>query len=237
MRAQHRGLALPLRLENLRPLARLGVGHRRTPFALGAHLQLHRLLDIARRFDGLQLHTRHIHAPRNRGLLDHLAHAPVDHVARGQCLIELDLANDVAQRRARERLEGKRQILHRVSGLLRIGDAVVEHRVDVDRHVVLRDHRLAREVEHLFAQVDPGGRGLDHLLVPVAVGLEVADVNRLGALHERDEDVEPGACDPVEAAQPLDDQDLRLRNDADRLREQQDDDSDGDERGDHGEVR
>ena len=50
----------------------------------------------------------------------------VDHVAAGERLVELHLADDVAQRRAGERLERVREVLHRVRRLLRIGDAVVD---------------------------------------------------------------------------------------------------------------
>src|SRR3546814_5918607 len=39
--------------------------------------------------------------------------------------------------------------------LLRIDDAEVHHRIDLDRHVVARDHVLLRHVHDNRAQVDP----------------------------------------------------------------------------------
>jgi hypothetical protein len=160
--------------------------------------------------------TRHVDAPPDRRVLDHFAHPLVDHVAAAERLVELHLAYDVAERRARQRLEGVRKILHRVRRLLRIGHAIVNDRVDVDRDIVLRDHGLARKVQHLLAQVDARRRAGRDALDPAHVGLEIADVELPRSLDERDEQVQTRAGDAVKPAEPLDHHDLRLADDLDR---------------------
>ena len=187
---------------------------RGAPLALGPHLQLHRLLDVARRLDRLQLDARHVDAPADRRFLDHVTHPLVDRVAGTERLIELHLADDVAERRARERLERKRQILDGVCRLLRIGDAIIDHRVDVDGHVVFGDHRLAREVQHLLAQVDAGGRARAHALHAIDIRVEHPDIDCAGAVDERHQEVESGPRDAVEAAEAFDHHHFGLADDA-----------------------
>ena len=150
--------------------------------------------------------------------------------------VELHLADDVAERRARERLERVREVLHGVRRLLRIGDAVVEDGVDVDRDVVLRDHRLAGKVQHLLAQVDARGRARGDLLRATDGDLEIADVDRLRALDQRDQNVEPGARDAMKAPEPLDHHDLGLPDDLERREaeacgEREQDEDEGDRHG------
>jgi hypothetical protein len=55
-------------------------------------------------------------------------------------------------------------------------------------------------------------------LRPGDVALEEAHVERLGAFDERDQDVEAGACEAIEAPEALDDHDLGLTDDADEAR-------------------
>src|SRR3712207_3577362 len=86
-------------------LPRLGVRDGGAALTLGARLELHRLLDVARRLDRLELDAGDVHTPGDGGVLDHLAHPLVDLVTAGERLVELHLADDVAQRRAGERLE------------------------------------------------------------------------------------------------------------------------------------
>src|SRR6185437_11472685 len=155
---------------------------------------------VARRLDGLQLDTRDVDAPPDRRLLYNLAHALVDLIAAGERAVELHLADDVAQRRARERFEREREILDGVGGLLRIGDAIVEDRIDVDGHVVFRDHGLARKVEHLLAEIDARGGSGDEASGAARVAHGVAHVDRARTLHERQQDVEARARDAVEPA-------------------------------------
>src|SRR3546814_5744386 len=52
-------------------------------------------------------------------------------------------------------LGGLVEVLDVDDGLLRIDDAEVHYRIDLDRHVVARDHVLLRHVHDNRAQVDP----------------------------------------------------------------------------------
>ena len=164
----------------------------------------------------------------SEAFLDDLTHAPVDLVAAGERLVEFHFADDVAQRRARQGLDGVREVLHRVRGLLRIGDAVIEHRVDVDGDVVLGDDRLAGEVQHLFAQVDAAGGAGDDAPFAADVAREVVHMDMARHLDERNEDVEAGAGNAVKPAEALDEEHLRLANDLQGLRADEDG-NDGDD--------
>src|ERR1019366_5724280 len=184
------------------------------PLALGSHLQLHGLLDVTWRLDALQLDTGHVHAPAYRCFLDRLAHPLVDLVATHERGIEFHLTDDVAKRGARQRLERIRQVLHGVGGFLRVGDSVVQDRMDVDRHIVLRDHGLTREVEHLFPKVDARGGGSDQTTCAAGFGLEVPDIEGLGPLDERPENVQAGAPHTMKTAEALDNHHFGLTDDA-----------------------
>ena len=78
----------------------------------------------------------------------------VELLALGQHLVELVLAEHRAQRGLRELARRLQEVLDLDDRLLRIDDAEVHHRVDLDRHVVARDDVLRRHVEHHGAQVD-----------------------------------------------------------------------------------
>ena len=69
-------------------------------------------------------------------------------------LVELVLAEHRAQRGLRELAGRVEVVLDLDDRVLRIDDAEVDHRVDLDRDVVARDHVLGRHVHHDDAQVD-----------------------------------------------------------------------------------
>src|SRR5690606_25817422 len=98
-------------LEDCRALVGLSRCNRRTTFTLGAHDEFHGGLDVCGRLDGLQLDAGDVHTPAYGRLLDHLAHPLVDHVAAGERLVQLHLADNVSQRGSRECLERVRQVL------------------------------------------------------------------------------------------------------------------------------
>ncbi len=204
--AEHGGLGLTLGLEDLGLLLALGAQDLGLPVALGgedrgalvplgAHLLLHRVLDRGRRLDGLQLDPVDPDAPLAGGLVQDAAQAGVDDLARGQGRLEVHRADDVAQRGDGELLDRLDVAGDLVGGRPRVGDLVVDHRVDVDHQVVLGDHRLRRERHDLLAQVDP-----------------VAD-----PVDERDHDVQAGVERPGVAAEALHDRGAGLRDDLNRL--------------------
>ena len=207
LRGQDRRLLLALGGRDLRLLDALGVDDHGTTLALGAHLLLHRLLDRARRIDRLQLDPVHAQAPALGCLVEDDAEVRVDLVARGERVLERDRADHVAQCRHGQLLDREqeaRDLVRRPEG---IGHGEVEDRIDRDRHVVLRDHRLRRERNHLLAHVD----------------------ERPEAVDERDEEVQARIEGAVVAPEALDDAGARLRHDPDRPHEgDQDDQPDAD---------
>ena len=75
---------------------------------LRGHLLFHRQADFFGRGDVLQLDAHHLDAPLLRRGVERGAQLRVGRVARGQRVIEIELADHVAQRRQRELLEAPR---------------------------------------------------------------------------------------------------------------------------------
>ena len=78
----------------------------------------------------------------------------VDLFALREDLVEEDVADDGAERRRRDALQRAREVGDVDDALERVGDPPVDQEVDVDRGVVLRDRRLARDLDELLADVD-----------------------------------------------------------------------------------
>ncbi|MPN12380.1 hypothetical protein SDC9_159698 [bioreactor metagenome] len=135
--------------------------------ALGAHLLLHRLLDRRRRVDRLDLHAIDPDAPLAGGVVEDRTQLGVDLLAGGQRTLQVHAADHVAQGRHGELVDGLQIVRHLVDRGTRIGDLVVEHRVDVDHQVVLGDDRLWWGGEDLLADVqsavDPVGQRDDEV--------------------------------------------------------------------------
>ena len=203
-RREDHGLLLTLGRQDLRLLEALGGEDRGALVPLGPHLLLHRLLDRPRRVDRLQLDAVDAQTPPLGRLVEHDAKVGVDLVARRQRLLERERADHVAQRRHRQLLDRRQELRNLVGGAERVGDREIEDRVDRDRHVVLRDHRLRRERDDLLAQVD----------------------ERPQAVDEREEEVKAGVEGAVVAPQPLDDARVRLGDDPNRARERNEDNQD-----------
>ena len=125
---------------------------RRSAFRLGlaGDRADHAVVEI----DLLDLDGADLDAPRLGLLVEDLLQVGVQLVAFAEHLVERVLAEHRAQRGLRELAGGLQEILdadHRAVG---IDDAEIEHRVDLHRDVVARDHVLARHVEHDRAQID-----------------------------------------------------------------------------------
>ena len=141
-RLQDRGLALALGLENLGAL-----------FTLGLHLTAHRLHEVGRRHDILDLDAVDLDAPRRHRGIDNAQQAFVDLVAVRQHLVEVHAAHhraDVGHGELGDRLIQIGDLVARLRGIEHL-----EERKPVDRDggVVLGDDVLLRDVDHLLHHV------------------------------------------------------------------------------------
>ena len=149
------GLGQPLgRLELALRVDDLG-----TPETLGFRLLRygadHPLVEV----DVLQLDVRDLDAPGVGSLVEDLLQRRVQSIPLAQHLVQLVLAQHRAQRRLGQLARRLLEVLDPDHGMLRIDHAIVDHRVDLHRDIVLGDDVLARHVEDADAEVDP-----DHLL-------------------------------------------------------------------------
>ena len=149
--------------------ATLGLGDHGAPGALGLHLLVHGRHDVRRRIDALDLDPDHPHAPLVGGVVEDLAQGDVDLVAGRERLVELEVADDVAQVGLGQLGDGQDEVGDVVDEALRVGGLVVDDGVDRHGHVVRGDDLLRRHVDDLLAHVDGADR-----------------------LDERDDDPQPG---------------------------------------------
>ncbi len=193
-----RGL-LPFRRLDRRFALPLGSQDDRALVPVGTHLLLHRVLDGRRRVDRLDLDTGYADAPRTGRLVEHAAQLGVDLVATGQCLLEVQRADDVTKGRDRQLLDGLDVVLDLVGGRAGIGDLEVDDRVDGDGQVVRGDHRLRREADDLLAQVDERAHPVDEGQQQGQPGRRGADVAPKpfddGGTGLRHDTHHPGQCD------------------------------------------
>ena len=140
---------------------------------LGAGALLHRVSDGGWRLDGPQLHAVDLDAPLAGGLVEDGPEALVDLLAGREGGLEVHAADDVAQRRHGELLDGLDVVLGLVGRANGIDHLEVDDRVDAHHQVVLGDHALRREghnhlahihgvadqVDEGHQQVEAGGEG------------------------------------------------------------------------------
>src|SRR6185503_14382163 len=136
----------------------------------------------------------HLYSPAFSCFIEHDSQLVVDHVSRRKSVIKIQIADDRTHRRDRELHDRARQVSDFVHGFYWIGYLIVEHRVDVDRHIVASDHGLWRKLEKLFAEIERRKARPDP--TPVC---------RTRFVEKGKDDVEPAAGHLVKLAEPLDD--------------------------------
>ena len=155
------GLSFSLRRQNLSLLIALRPGN--NSFLMGlcfqeglptlpfsTHLLGHDLLDLLRRLNVLDLHASYFQAPSVRCFIQNQLHLRVDLGTRRKCLVQFHIADHATQRRRRQVLQTHQRILSTIAIFVRIKHMGIHDRVDAHRHVILRDHRLRREIQNLF---------------------------------------------------------------------------------------
>ena len=145
-------LLVTLRSGDDRFLMRLCLEHGLTALTLCTHLLRHDLLDLLRRLNVLNFDSRNLDAPRVRRHIQCRLHARIDLITARQGLIELHVTDDRTQRRRRQILKTRQRILYAIHKKLRILHLHEHHRIDGHGNIILRDHRLRREIQHLLLQ-------------------------------------------------------------------------------------
>src|SRR5215470_18208724 len=125
-----------------------------TLFALCLRLLRHRALHCGRQLDVLDLHRGHLHSPTLRMLINDGLQFAVDLVALRQQLIQLRLAQYVAQRRLTD-LRRRLEVVHYVHNrVFRVYYVEVHDRCNLYRHIVARDHFLRWNRQCHNTQID-----------------------------------------------------------------------------------
>jgi hypothetical protein len=148
--AQDGGLLVTLGGEDLRLALAFGAQDCRTLVALGPHLLLHCVLDGLRRVDGLDLYPVDPQPPLAGGLVQHASELAVDGVAGGECALQVHGPDDIAQCGDRELFDALQEAGDLIGGCARVGHLEIEHSIDLDDQIVLGNHRLRLERDHLL---------------------------------------------------------------------------------------
>ena len=198
---QDLALLCAFRAKNFRLALALGLQDVGALDALGLHLPPHRLHQIGRRHDVLDLDAVDLQPPRRHRGVDHAQQPLVDLVAMRQHLVEVHRSHhrtDVGHGQDDDRLFEMGDLVARLGGVEHL-----EERDAVHRHggVVLGDHLLLGNVDHLLHHV--------HL---------AADAVEIG-----NDDVQPRRQRAGVFAEPLDGPVIALRHGLD-AREQRDND-------------
>ena len=177
--------------------------------ALALDLLLHHVLDVVRRENVLNLHTRNGHAPSFRVQMNlsltkqdctHLLkQLLVDGLSGRERIIQSDLGDNVTQRGLRitgdsrfhlsEQLNRVGQILDIESGRLGIRDTEIDEGIDVDHHIILRNDVLLSEVQNVLTHINAVGIDSHDTRRAAGHGLHVLPVHHSRRFHNRNEEV------------------------------------------------
>ena len=144
--------------------------------AFGLHLPPHRLDQVGGRHDVLDLDAVDLDAPRRDRGVDHAQQPLVDLVAVGQHLVEVHRPHDranIGHRELDDRLIEEGDLVARLGGVEYL---IERHAVDRHRRIVLGDHVLLRDVDHLLHHVHLAADAIEIRHDQVKAGRERARV-------------------------------------------------------------
>ncbi|KAJ1944351.1 hypothetical protein FBU59_002623 [Linderina macrospora] len=122
--------------------------------ALGRHLRVHSLDDLGWRMDIANLVTQARNAPGFGRGIDGIDDVVVQRVALSQRRVQRHLADLRPHRRLCQLRNRELGISHAIRCLVGVDDAVVQHTVQLQRHVVLRNCALRRNLHcHLLQRL------------------------------------------------------------------------------------
>ena len=191
--AQDRGLFLTFCLKDLRFAHALRGEDRGALIALGAKLLFHGVLDRGRRVDRLKLNAVDANTPTAGRFIEDAAQLRVDRITARERRFQVEGADDVTQSCDSELFDGLDEVGDLVGRIHRVGDLVVDDRVNGDDNVIRCDDGLGLEARHLLAKVHSRGDAVD----------------------EGDEDVQAAVHDAVELSEAFNDEGSGLGDDLD----------------------
>ena len=65
-------------------------------------------------------------------------------------MVKLKVADNVAQRRGRQVFDSDHGVFHAIGIQFRVGDLIVDDRIDLHMNVIAGDNRLRRKIENLL---------------------------------------------------------------------------------------
>ena len=186
-------LFLTLCNEDLARLFSLCAQNCLTALTLCLHLLLHRVLNLGRGKNVLELNAVYFDAPCVGGFVEDNSDFCVDDIARSQRVVKLHFADDVSQRCCREIFDSGYRALHAVCIELRVGYLEENDRVYLHRDVIFCDNGLGREIHNLLLEGDGLRYFLNERYLEVDAGLpcgricaEALDDIGLGLRHYLD---------------------------------------------------
>jgi hypothetical protein len=132
-----------------------GMDHLRPPVAFGLCLFGNRPHHVVGELYSSDLHICHLDAPGFGLAVENGLHIHIQLDALGKHLVEFVLTQHRSQRRLRQHFCRRQKILHLNNRTLRIRDLEIQDRVHFHGDVVVRDHILARYLNHLNTQIHP----------------------------------------------------------------------------------
>src|SRR5690606_3531581 len=159
--AQDLALLQAFRLENRRLAQTFRLKDGGTLLTLGFHLAGHRLDQIRRRRNILDLDTGDFYAPRIGGVIDDAQQALIDFVTLAEHLVQVQRTKhgtDIGHRQVADRQLQVVDLIRRLGGIDHLEET---HRIDGYHGIVFRDDFLRRNIQHRFHHVDLATDGVD----------------------------------------------------------------------------
>jgi hypothetical protein len=140
---------------NLRFFVSLSLEDARALAALCDHLFAHRVLDVHRWLEALDLDTCHIDSPFRCLDIESCFELRIDDATIGESIIETHRTEHTTEIGLCEIEHGETDIIDLVSSLYWVFDTVVYDTVDIDIDIICSDDLLLGHVNNLFANIDP----------------------------------------------------------------------------------
>ena len=134
---------------------------------LRLHLFFHGRLYIRRWNNILNFHAIDLDAPRIRGLIQDGPHLTIDDISGGEGSVQLQISDDITKCRSRQIRNSHHRPFHTIRIRLGVCDLEKDYRINLDRRIVFRDHRLRWKIRDLLFQIHLHGYRINKWNLPV----------------------------------------------------------------------